>query len=88
VDCSKDNTPPSEQKLRKKLDLGYIECLAFSNMEARASGKKKVQDGAKNKGKGKVSNSNFEGKDSRVSEHHEDREKEDILPSKSLVMLK
>jgi hypothetical protein len=38
-------------------------------METRARGKKKVQDGAKNKGKGKVSDSNFQGDDSRVMEH-------------------
>jgi hypothetical protein len=38
-------------------------------MEARASRKKKIQDGTKKKGKGKVSDSNFEGEDSRVLEH-------------------
>jgi hypothetical protein len=38
-------------------------------MEVRASGKKKVQDGAKKKGKGTILNSNFEGDDSRVLEH-------------------
>jgi hypothetical protein len=38
-------------------------------METRARGKKRVQDGTKDKGKGKVSNSNFQGDDSRVLEH-------------------
>jgi hypothetical protein len=69
MDCSKDNTPPFEQELRKKLDPSYLEHLASSKMEVRASGKKKIQDGAKKKGKGKVLNSNFEGEDSRVLEH-------------------
>jgi len=40
-------------------------------MEVRASGKKKVHDGAKKKSKGKVLDSNFEGEDSRVLEHQE-----------------
>ncbi len=43
-------------------------------MEARASRKNKIQDGTKKKGKGKVSYSNFEGGDSKVLEHQEDRE--------------
>jgi hypothetical protein len=54
-------------------------------MEARASRKNKIQDGTKKKGKGKVSYSNFEGGDSRVLEHQEDKERKDILPSKSLI---
>jgi hypothetical protein len=37
-------------------------------METRARGKKRVQDGTKDKGKGKFSDSNFQGDDSRVLE--------------------
>lgn len=69
VDCSKDNTTPLERKLWEKFDLSYLERLTSSEMEVRASGKKKVHDGAKEKGKGKVLDSNFEGEDSRVLEH-------------------
>jgi hypothetical protein len=54
-------------------------------MEARASRKKKIQDGTNKKGKGKVSDSNFEGEDSRVLEHQKDRKRKDIFPSESLV---
>ncbi len=84
MDYPKDNTPPFEWKLRKKLDPSYLECLASSKMEVRASNKKKVQDGAKKKGKGKVLDSNLEAEDSRVLEHQEDRERY-ILPFESLV---
>jgi hypothetical protein len=54
-------------------------------MEARSSDNKKVRDGTKKKGKGKVSIFNFEGEDLKVLEHREDKEKGDILPSESLV---
>ncbi len=46
---------------------------------------KKVYDGAKKKGKRKISDSNFEKEDSRVLEHQDDREREDTLPFESLV---
>jgi hypothetical protein len=39
----------------------------------------------KKKGKGNFLNSNFEGEDSKVPKHHEEREREDIIPSESLV---
>jgi hypothetical protein len=42
MDYPKDNTPPFEWKLRKKLDPSYLECLASSKMEVRANNKKKV----------------------------------------------
>jgi hypothetical protein len=84
MDCLKNNTPPFEWELRKKLDPSYLERLASSEMEVKAIGKKKVHDEAKKKGKGKVLDSNFEGEDSRVLEHQEDRERY-ILPSKSLI---
>ncbi len=76
MDYPKDNTPPFEWKLRKKLDPSYLECLASSKMEVRANNKKK--------GKGKVLDSNLEAEDSRVLEHQEDRERY-ILPFESLV---
>ncbi len=46
---------------------------------------KKVRDGTKKKSKGKVSIFNFEGKDLKVLERQEDRERGDILPFESLV---
>ncbi len=85
MDCPKDITPPYEWNLQEKLDPSYVEHLASFKLEARASGKKKVQDGAKKKGKGRILDSNFEGEDSRVLEHYEDKEREDILPFESLV---
>jgi len=69
LDFPKDNIFPYKWEFRKKLDLSYVECLASFEMEARASDKKKNQDGAKKKGKGRVSDSNVEGEDSRVLEH-------------------
>ncbi len=54
-------------------------------MEARVCDNKKVRDGTKKKSKGKVSIFNFEGKDLKVLERQEDRERGDILPFESLV---
>jgi hypothetical protein len=55
VDYPKDNTFPFERKLQEKHDLDFVECLALFKLEARTSSKKRQHDGAKKKGKGKVS---------------------------------
>lgn len=49
LDFPKDNISPYKWEFQKKLDLSYVERLASFEMEARASDKKKNQDGAKEK---------------------------------------
>jgi hypothetical protein len=73
------------EKTSKKHDLGFIEHLALSKLEARTSNKKRQHDGIKKKGKRKVLNSNFEIENSRVSEHHDNKHREDTLSSKLLM---
>jgi hypothetical protein len=54
MNCPKDNTPPFEKEFWKKIDVSYLKRLASSEMEIRANGKKKVQDGAKKKAREKL----------------------------------